>query len=43
MKYYRKLARKIEIYERLARIHRWSVLSNDRPLETVIAELRGIL
>ena len=43
MKHDRKLARKIEIYERLARIHRWSVLSNDRPLETVIAELRGIL
>jgi len=43
MRHDRKLARKIEIYERLARTFGWSTLNNDRPLEAVKEELRGML
>jgi predicted ATPase len=43
LKYDRKLARKIDIYERLARRYGWTVLNNDRPLELVKEDLLRLL
>ena len=43
MKHDRKLARKIEIYEELARIYGWGVLNNNHPLDMVKAELTPLL
>lgn len=39
MKHDRRLARKIQIYDKLAHLHGWVVLNNDRPLEIVKEEL----